>query len=110
MGYKLITGKEILQRAIDGVDYSNIKHVNLDMGYFDNKTLDNCTNKDFLFIEEIDGKGDELSMEDIFKAILKKETNLILGANFDDDEIWLLSYMHVEDLEQESVKFFRIEG
>lgn len=109
MGYKLITGKEVLQRAIDGVDYSNIEHINLDMGCFDSKTLDNCTNKDFLFIEEIDGKGDELSIEDIFEAILKKETNLVLGANFDDGEIWLLSYMHVEDLEEEGIKFFRIE-
>ena len=110
MGYKLITGKEILQRAIDGIDYSNIKHVNLDMGYFDNKTLDNCVNKDFLFIEEIDGKGDELSIEEIFKAILKKETNLILGTDFVGGEVWLLPNMHVEDLEQESIKFFRIEG
>lgn len=110
MGYKLITGKEVLQRAIDGVDYSNIKHINLDMGYFDNKTLDNCVNKDFLFIEEIDGNGDELSIEEIFKAILKKETNLILGADFDGGEVLPLSCMHVENLEQESIKFFRIEG
>ena len=110
MGYKLITGKEVLQRVIDGVDYSNINHINLDMGYFDNKTLDNCINKDFIFIEEIDGNGDELSIEDVFKAILKKETNLVLGVNFNDGEIWLLSCMHVEDLEHESVKFFRMEG
>ena len=110
MGYKLITGKEVLQRAMDGVDYSNIKHVNLEMGYFDNKTLDNCVNKDFLFIEEVNEKGDELSIEDIFKAILKKETNLVLGVDFDGGEVWLLSYIHVEDLEQESIKFFRIEG
>lgn len=110
MGYKLITGKEVLQRAIDGVDYSNIEHINLDMGYFDNKTLDNCVNEDFLFLEEVDGKGDELSIEDIFEAILKKETDLVLGANFKDGEIWFLSCMHVEDLEEEGIKFFRIEG
>ena len=54
--------------------------------------------------------NDELSIEEIFKAILKKETNLILGTDFVGGEVWLLPNMHVEDLEQESIKFFRIEG
>lgn len=110
MGYKLITGREVLQKAIEGIDYSNIKHANLNMGYFVNKTLDNCVNKDFLFIEEVDGKGDELSIEDIFKAILKKETSAIVGVSFKDSEVWLLGHMSVEYLEKEDIKFFRIEG
>ncbi len=110
MGYKVIKGKEILQRAIDGVDYSNIKHVNLDMCYLDGKTLDNCVNEDFLFLEEVEGKGDELSIEDVFKAILKKETSAIVGVSFKDGEVWLLRYMNVEYLEEEDIKFFRIEG
>jgi len=62
------------------------------------------------FPQDINSSYANSSIEDIFKAILKKETNLVLGVDFDGGEVWLLSYIHVEDLEQESIKFFRIEG